>query len=156
MNGEFFMERNAAEALGKFRTWTLCRSPEETEAAAARIAALLPPEATLALHGELGAGKTTFVRGLARAFGVAQPITSPSYNIYAIYEGRSRQLVHMDAYRLPSPEAAEALMLEEFMRSPRCWVVEWPEKIADALPADALHFDFEIVSAGTHRFRLRE
>lgn len=146
---------NEEEKLSEFREWTLCRSPEETEAAAARLAAALPPDCALALSGPLGAGKTTFVRGLARAFGVAQEVTSPSYNIYAIYEGRSRQLIHMDAYRLPSPEAAESLMLEEFMRSPWCWVVEWPEKIGGALPPDTLRLEFEILSEGMHRFRLR-
>ena len=141
--------------LNEFREWTLCRSREETELAAERLASALPPDCVLALSGPLGAGKTTFVRGLARAFGVREEVTSPSYNIYAIYEGCSRQLIHMDAYRLPSPEAAESLMLEEFMRSPWCWVVEWPEKIAAALPPETLFLEFEIVSAGTHRFRLR-
>lgn len=135
----------------------MCDSVEKTAAAAARVAELLPADAdcTLALHGTLGAGKTTFVSGLARALGVRQPVTSPSYNIYAVYEGRSRQLIHMDAYRLTSPDAVDALMLEEFMRSPWVWVVEWPEKIGDALPPDTVHLDFEILSAGTHRFRVR-
>ena len=143
--------------LANFGAWVECDSVEKTAAAAARLAALLPPEqdCTLALHGTLGTGKTTFVGGLARALGIVQPVTSPSYNIYAIYEGRSRQLIHMDAYRLPSPDAAEALMLEEFMRSPWIWVVEWPEKIGDALPPGTLHMDFEIPATGTHRFRVR-
>lgn len=141
--------------LEKFGEWCVCESAEATQAAARELAILLPPDCTLALHGGLGAGKTTFVGGLAEAFGVREPVTSPSYNIYAIYEGASRQLIHMDAYRLPSPEAAESLMLEEFMRSPWCWVVEWPEKIGDALPPDALHLDFEIIASGAHRFRVR-
>lgn len=135
----------------------MCDSVEKTAAAAARVAELLPEgtDCTLALHGTLGAGKTTFVSGLAHALGVRQPVTSPSYNIYAVYEGRSRQLIHMDAYRLTSPDAVDALMLEEFMRSPWIWVVEWPEKIGDALPPDTVHLDFEILHAGTHRFRIR-
>lgn len=145
------------EKISKFfGDWVICDSVEKTEEVASRLAKLLPEDCTLALHGTLGAGKTTFVHGLARAFGIDQPVTSPSYNIYAIYEGRTRQLIHMDAYRLPSPEAVESLMLEEFMRSPWCWVVEWPEKIGDALPSDTLHLDFEIISAGTHRFRVRK
>lgn len=139
----------------KFGAWRVCGNAEETREAARELGAMLPADCTLALHGGLGAGKTTFVGGLAEVFGIREPVTSPSYNIYAIYEGRSRQLIHMDAYRLPSPEAAEALMLEEFMRTPWCWVVEWPEKIGAALPPDALHLDFEIVAAGTHRFRVR-
>lgn len=142
--------------LEKFGEWCVCESAEATRAASRELASLLPADCTLALHGGLGAGKTTFVGGLAEAFGVREPVTSPSYNIYAIYEGSSRQLIHMDAYRLPSPEAAESLMLEEFMRSPWCWVVEWPEKIGDALPPDALHLDFEIVDSGVHRFRVRQ
>ncbi|MGN0883816.1 MAG: tRNA (adenosine(37)-N6)-threonylcarbamoyltransferase complex ATPase subunit type 1 TsaE [Candidatus Spyradosoma sp.] len=144
-----------SEIFEKFGRWRVCESAETTRATARELGAMLPADCTLALHGGLGAGKTTFVGGLAEAFGVREPVTSPSYNIYAIYEGRSRQLVHMDAYRLPSPEAAEALMLEEFMRSPWCWVVEWPEKIGDALPPDALHLDFEILDSGAHRFRVR-
>lgn len=140
--------------LEKFGNWCVCETAEATRNAARELAGLLPPDCTLALHGGLGAGKTTFVGGLADAFGVIEPITSPSYNIYAIYEGTSRQLIHMDAYRLPSPEAAESLMLEEFMRSPWCWVVEWPEKIGEALPPDALHLEFEILDTGAHRFRV--
>ncbi len=139
-----------------FGNWTVCDSAEKMAEAAARVAALLPKsDCTLALHGTLGAGKTTFVSGLAKALGVRQPVTSPSYNIYAVYEGEVRQLIHMDAYRLASPEAVDALMLEEFMRSPWLWVVEWPEKIGDALLPETLHFDFEITEAGTHRFRVR-
>lgn len=139
----------------RFGAWCVCESADATRRAARELAKLLPADCTLALHGGLGAGKTTFVGGLAEAFGVAEPVTSPSYNIYAIYAGRERQLIHMDAYRIPSPEAAESLMLEEFMRSPWCWVVEWPEKIGDALPPDAFHLDFEIVADGVHRFRVR-
>lgn len=153
--------------------WRICRSAEETENAAAEFAATLPPDCTLALHGGLGAGKTTFVRGIARALGVAQEITSPSYNIYAIYDGTrgngnfgnaetenrgnggARRLVHMDAYRLASAEALDALMLDEFLVSPWILAIEWPEQISAALPPDAIHIDFEIVSAGTHRFRVR-
>lgn len=143
--------------FSEFGDWVVCDSVEKTASAAARLAELLPAgtDCTLALHGTLGAGKTTFVSGLARALGVRQPVTSPSYNIYAVYEGRSRQLIHMDAYRLASPDAVDALMLEEFMRSPWIWVVEWPEKIGDALPPDTIHLDFEILPAGTHRFRVR-
>lgn len=140
--------------------WRICRSAEETERASAEFAATLPPDCTLALHGGLGAGKTTFVRGIARALGIAQEITSPSYNIYAIYDGTggngaARRLVHMDAYRLASAEALDALMLDEFLVSPWILAIEWPEQISAALPPEAIHIDFEIVSAGTHRFRVR-
>jgi len=135
--------------------WIECASAEEMERVAERFGELLPADCTLALHGGLGAGKTTFVRGLARAFGIKDSVASPSFNIYNVHEGHSHQLVHMDAYRLSSPDAVDALMLEEFLRSPWCWVVEWPEKIEQSLPADAIHIDFEITPTGTHRFRVR-
>lgn len=110
-------------------------------AVAAELALWLPPDATLALHGDLGAGKSTFVRGLAMAWGITDPITSPTYNIFSIYQG-DRQLIHMDAYRLNSASQAESLLIEEFMRSPWCLAVEWPEKVAEWLPNDRLQLCF--------------
>lgn len=110
---------------------------------AREIAAALPPDAVLTLSGDLGAGKTTFVKGLATAWGITRTVTSPTYNIFTLYESPARQLAHMDAYRLAGPEAVDALMLEEFLRSPYCLVIEWPEKIAGWLPSDAIQLRFE-------------
>ncbi len=117
---------------------------------AAAFASQLPDDAILALHGTLGTGKTTFTVGLARGLKISEPVTSPSFNIYTIYESGSRQLVHMDAYRLAGTRALDGLMLEEFMHSPFIWVIEWPEKIADALPPNALHLYFSILENGAH------
>ncbi len=138
----------------KFFDQKICRTEAETIAAAREFAAALPPDSTIALHGDLGAGKTTFVRGLAEAFGVDKQITSPSFNIYTIYDGRERQLIHMDAYRLPSPAAAEGLMLEEFMRTPWCWAVEWAENLGDFLPADAIHISIEALGNGARLLKI--
>lgn len=110
-------------------------------AVATALAQQLEPDATLALHGDLGAGKSTFVRGLALAWGISDPITSPTYNIFSIYQGE-RQLIHMDAYRLNSATQAESLLIEEFMRTPWCLAVEWPEKVEGWLPENALHLWF--------------
>lgn len=129
-------------------------SPEETERVAGQFAAHLPVNKTLALHGDLGAGKTTFVRGLARHWNITQPITSPTFNLYMIYQGE-RQLIHLDAYRLGSSDDLEPLMIEDFMRPPWCFVVEWPEHIAGALPEDVLHLDLSITASGQHRMQLR-
>ena len=130
------------------------RSPEETERIAGKFAAHIPENQILALHGDLGAGKTTFVRGLARRWNIAEPITSPTFNLYAIYQG-DRQLIHLDAYRLGSSDDLDALMIEDFMRPPWCFVVEWPEHIAGALPEDTWHLDLSITSEGQHRIQLR-
>ncbi|MGB1127824.1 MAG: tRNA (adenosine(37)-N6)-threonylcarbamoyltransferase complex ATPase subunit type 1 TsaE [Opitutales bacterium] len=129
------------------------KSAEETEALAGGLAGLIPQDTVLALRGDLGAGKTTFIRGLARAWGITEPVTSPTFNLYTIYEG-SRQLIHLDAYRLGSSDDLDALMIEDFMRSPWCFAVEWPERIEGALPESAWLLDLEIADRGTHNIRL--
>ena len=129
-------------------------SATETEALAARLGAILPADSVLALHGDLGAGKTTFVRGLARAWGIDETVTSPTFNLYTIYKGE-RQLIHLDAYRLESDADLDALMIEDFLQSPWCFAVEWPERIPDALPADAWHLYLTINADETHQIQLK-
>jgi tRNA threonylcarbamoyladenosine biosynthesis protein TsaE len=130
-------------------------SAEETRSLAAAWAADLPADATVALHGDLGAGKTTWVQGLATGFGIAGPVTSPTFTIYAIHRGATRMLAHLDAYRLASPREAEDLLLEEFLQSPWCLAVEWPERVPGWIPADAWHLDLDIRADGRHSMRLR-
>jgi tRNA threonylcarbamoyladenosine biosynthesis protein TsaE len=139
----------------KLRAGVITASAEETHALASELAAALPPDATLALHGDLGVGKTTFVQGLARGLGVNEPVTSPTFNIFTLHRGATRTLVHMDAYRLESDRQIDALMLEDFLVSPWCLAVEWPEKIAAWIPANALHFDLGITADQRHTIRLR-
>ncbi|MFU8848108.1 MAG: tRNA (adenosine(37)-N6)-threonylcarbamoyltransferase complex ATPase subunit type 1 TsaE [Opitutales bacterium] len=128
-------------------------SPEATEALAAQLAAQIPEDCVLALHGDLGAGKTTFIRGLARAWEISEPVTSPTFNLFSIYAGR-RQLIHLDAYRLASADDLDALMIEDFMRSPWCFAIEWPERIPEAIPENAWHLHLDISSEGKHSIRL--
>ena len=130
------------------------RSAVETEALAARIGAILPIDTVLALHGDLGAGKTTFVRGLARAWGIQEAVTSPTFNLYTIYKG-DRQLIHLDAYRLGSGNDLGALMIEDFLQPPWCFAVEWPGHLSDALPEDAWHFYLTINEDQSHQIRLK-
>lgn len=129
-------------------------SASETEALAAQLSTVLPPDSVLALHGDLGAGKTTFVRGLAHAWGIDEAVTSPTFNLYTIYRGE-RQLVHFDAYRLESGADLDALMIEDFLQSPWCFAVEWPERITDALPEDAWHLYLTINADQSHQIRLQ-
>ncbi|MDP0501008.1 MAG: tRNA (adenosine(37)-N6)-threonylcarbamoyltransferase complex ATPase subunit type 1 TsaE [Verrucomicrobiota bacterium JB022] len=128
-------------------------SPEQTEALGARLLAELPEEAYLALRGDLGVGKTTFVRGLARALGIDKHITSPTFNIYTLYRG-TRHLLHMDAYRLSGTRDAEDLTLEEFLHPPFVAVVEWPDNIRDWFPPETFWLDFSILEPGKHQVRL--
>jgi tRNA threonylcarbamoyladenosine biosynthesis protein TsaE len=136
-------------------------SAAQTRALAAELSAALPADTTLALHGDMGVGKTTFVQGLAQGLGVAEQVTSPTFAIYSIYRGRppalhslgeaGRRLVHLDAYRLESGQQVDALLLDEFLVSPWCLAVEWPEKVGAWLPGNAWHLTLEIVEGDRHR-----
>lgn len=130
------------------------RSAEQTQSIALRLAQALPPDTTLALHGDLGVGKTTFVQGLAQGFGVSDAVTSPTFNIFTLHRGSARTLVHLDAYRLEGDRQIESLMLEDFLTSPYCLAVEWPEKIADWLPANTLHVTLRILDDQRHHVQL--
>lgn len=141
--------------FAKLRAGVTTSSAEESHTLAEEFARSLPPDTTLALHGDLGVGKTTFVQGLARGLGVTDPVTSPTFNIFTLYKGSARTLVHMDAYRLENDRQIDALMLEDFLVSPWILAVEWPEKIAAWIPANALHLDLGITPDQRHTVRLR-
>ncbi|WP_269537942.1 tRNA (adenosine(37)-N6)-threonylcarbamoyltransferase complex ATPase subunit type 1 TsaE [Cerasicoccus fimbriatus] len=116
------------DLLTQISNGVITRTPEDTEALARQLAELLPANSTIALTGDLGAGKSTFVRGLARAWGITQPVTSPTYNLLNVYQGK-RQLLHLDAYRLDNPDAAEDLLIEDLQREPWVLAIEWPQKV---------------------------
>jgi tRNA threonylcarbamoyladenosine biosynthesis protein TsaE len=169
--------------LDILRAGVTTASAEETRSYGAQLAAALPRDATLALHGDLGVGKTTFVQGLAQGLGLSARVTSPTFNILHLYrnssalpgpvEGntdpplphhrnlplrrsdtRGLTLVHLDAYRLENAHQIAALMLDDFLVSPYCLAVEWPERIADWLPAETWHLTLAIESPGRHRLTL--
>jgi len=132
--------------LDRLRAGVVTRSAEETRSLAAELALALPTDATLALHGDLGAGKTTFVQGLARGFGLTDAVTSPTFALFTLHRGGSRTLVHFDAYRLEHSSQVEALMLDEFLITPYCLAVEWPEKVSAWLPSGAWHLHMAVES----------
>ena len=108
-------------------------SPEETENAAARIARELRLGDVVTVSGELGSGKTTFVRGACRALGVTGPVTSPTYTIGHRYEGQV-PVSHLDLYRFAGISAAEWGDLEPYFENAVVFV-EWPEAAGEDLPA---------------------
>ena len=103
----------------------------------------------------MGVGKTTFVQGLAHGLGVPEQVTSPTFAIYSVYQGATRKLVHLDAYRLENERQLDSLLLEEFLTSPWCLAIEWPEKTGAWLPKDAWHLTLSIVDGDKHRLVLR-
>jgi tRNA threonylcarbamoyladenosine biosynthesis protein TsaE len=145
----------ATNIYAKLRAGVTTASAVESQALAAELAAALPTDTTLALHGDLGVGKTTFVQGLARGLGVGDPVTSPTFNIFTLHRGEARTLLHLDAYRLETPAQLDALMLEDFLISPYCLAIEWPENISAWLPAGTLHLDLGIQADERHTIRLR-
>ncbi len=92
----------------------------------------------IALEGELGAGKTLFVKGLAAGLGAAGPVTSPTFSLLHIYEGGRLPLFHFDVYRLPSSQAIEELGYEEYFYGLGVTAVEWSDLIKEYLPKEYL------------------
>ncbi|MBI2343610.1 MAG: tRNA (adenosine(37)-N6)-threonylcarbamoyltransferase complex ATPase subunit type 1 TsaE [Deltaproteobacteria bacterium] len=126
-------------------------SPAETRALAAEIANHLVPGTVIALHGPLGAGKTCFVQGLARALEVSSTVmvTSPTYTLLNIYPGRY-PVYHFDWYRLDDIDAVWQLDCEEYFEGRGITVVEWGEKFPAVLPPRTIHMTIEI-GTGTRR-----
>jgi tRNA threonylcarbamoyladenosine biosynthesis protein TsaE len=100
----------------------ISQSPEQTEAAGAELAGRLEPGDVVLVSGELGTGKTTFVRGACRALGVEGPVTSPTFTIGHVLEGRV-EVAHLDLYRL---EEEDPPLLEDYLTPARVGFVEWP------------------------------
>ncbi len=123
----------------------LSRSPRETRELAARLGAKLAPGDVLALKGELGSGKTEFVRGLAQGLEVPPQIhvASPSFSLVHEYPGRV-PLVHIDLYRLEDLPPELAPELEEYLSGGRAAAVEWAERLGGLLPEDHLEISFVI------------
>jgi len=123
---------------------------------AARFTLQLVPAqngATVAtLSGDLGAGKTTFVQAAAKALGVEENVTSPTFVIEKIYQLREQKfakLLHIDAYRLESEQELKVLGFKELLQDPANLIfIEWPEKIASLIPENATNMRFDIAGDG--------
>jgi tRNA threonylcarbamoyladenosine biosynthesis protein TsaE len=127
-------------------------SPAETETLAGRLAELLRPGDVVTVSGELGTGKTTFVRGACRALGVVQPVTSPTFTIGHRYRGRV-EVSHLDLYRFAGVSPAEWGDLEPYFEDAVAFV-EWPEAGAGVLPSARLAVELAHVDPERRRIRL--
>jgi tRNA threonylcarbamoyladenosine biosynthesis protein TsaE len=115
----------------------LTHSTDETLALAGTVGGLLRAGDVVSLVGDLGAGKTVFARGVARALGVTEPVVSPSFTIVREYDGRL-PLVHVDVYRIESVQELYDLGFEELVRDDAVTLVEWGDMIDGLLPVDRL------------------
>jgi tRNA threonylcarbamoyladenosine biosynthesis protein TsaE len=119
-------------------------SIEETWCIAAEVATQLTPGTVIALTGDLGAGKTTFMQGIAFALGIKRPITSPTFTLCQEYQTPNFKLVHMDLYRLNGPDDLLTIGFPEHLESGAVVAVEWPERGGDLIPPDALHISLAL------------
>ena len=123
-------------------------TPQETEAVAAQLALRLVPGDVVTVSGELGSGKTTFVRGACGALGVRERVTSPTYTIGHRYHGAEGEVSHLDLYRFTGVSAAEWGDLEPYFEDAIAFV-EWPEAGKGVLPAP--RFAVRLVHADEER-----
>ncbi|HEX8649017.1 MAG TPA: tRNA (adenosine(37)-N6)-threonylcarbamoyltransferase complex ATPase subunit type 1 TsaE [Thermoleophilaceae bacterium] len=116
----------------------------ETAEAGASVAPRLREGDAVVVSGDLGAGKTTFVRGACRALGVEEPVTSPTFTIGQVYRARGKlEIAHLDLYRLPSLAGEDPALLDDYLTPDRIAFVEWPGSALDALPRIAARVTIE-------------
>ena len=124
----------------------ISHSPAETEALGERWGRAVPSGLVLALSGDLGAGKTQLVKGLARGLGVTARVHSPTFTLVNEYSGGRMRLFHLDLYRLETPAQIRSAGVEEFLQPDGVAVIEWAERLGAVLgdPARLIRVSIEI------------
>jgi len=122
----------------------ITRSPQETHELARSFLDKLGKGSVLALHGDLGSGKTCFVQGLAKAMGICQAVTSPSFTVINEYSGRLK-LYHIDLYRLQGIDDIMSIGLDDYLEPDGITAIEWAEHADSFLPENAIHLTFEVL-----------
>jgi tRNA threonylcarbamoyladenosine biosynthesis protein TsaE len=136
-----------------------CESTEQTIDLGIRIGERLKRGDVLALHGPLGAGKTTLTKGVARSLGIEEAITSPSFTLIAEYQGSCQDrlitLYHIDLYRISHPREIEDLGIEEILHGEGICVIEWAEKASEFLPESAIRVDISLLDGSTRSVEIK-
>ena len=133
----------------------ITHSATETRTLGARLAAQLCPGDTLLLVGDLGAGKSEFTRGLARGLGIRGVVPSPSFTILQVYTDGRLPLYHFDWYRLQDAEELYELSMDEYLYDRGVAVVEWPDRVPEAIPETHLRITFESLGEQDRRLTLK-
>lgn len=133
----------------------LSSSVEETQNVASRLGRLLRGGDVLALHGELGSGKTTFIQGLAKGLGLsADVVKSPTFVLMREYPSRVASIVHLDGYRLEGATQVAWLDIELMFAPHKITLIEWAERFEGLLPEERVEVWIEHVSTNRRRIRL--
>lgn len=133
----------------------ISHSEDETVKAAGELAAQITFPSVVTLTGDLGAGKTVFSRGFARALGVTGPISSPTFTIVQEYDIEGGTLYHMDLYRISGDEDAIAFGIEEYLNDPQAiCLIEWPQRLEWLLPENILPVEISHISEFERKIRL--
>jgi tRNA threonylcarbamoyladenosine biosynthesis protein TsaE len=127
---------------------------EETLEFGERLARELQRGDVIALSGELGAGKTALVKGLARGLGIALDVTSPTFTLIHEYKGGRLPLYHIDLYRLEGGSQALAIGIEDYLSGAGVTVIEWAERIAPLLPPHTTRIRIESLAENTRRIEV--
>lgn len=130
-------------------------SVEQTEAIAAELAATLAGGELIALHGDLGAGKTQFVRGLVRGLGgEPRAVSSPTFVLLNVYDGGRLTVFHLDAYRIGGADDFEAIGFTELLEQGGVVAVEWPQRIDSLLPARRIKITITATDQSTRQIEI--
>ncbi|MXV49741.1 tRNA (adenosine(37)-N6)-threonylcarbamoyltransferase complex ATPase subunit type 1 TsaE [Pedobacter sp. HMF7647] len=116
----------------------LAPAPEDLPVAAASLLNKFPSERVFLFYGDMGAGKTTFIKALCQSLGVQASVSSPTFSIVNEYPSEAGPVYHFDFYRIKTQEEALDIGIEEYFYSSHYCFVEWPEKIPDLIPAGAV------------------
>jgi tRNA threonylcarbamoyladenosine biosynthesis protein TsaE len=119
----------------------ISKSEADTERAGEALARRLPGGSVVALYGGLGAGKTAFVRGMARGMGISCRVSSPTFTIVNEYSGGGRELLHFDMYRLSGAQELLDIGWDDYLARDAVCAVEWSENVAALLPEDRVRVD---------------
>ena len=128
------------------------RSIEDTMELAENIESEKFPGMIICLDGELGSGKTVFVKGFAKSLGIEENITSPTFNIVKEYNVGEMPLYHMDVYRLEEDD--ESIGFQDYFNGGGITIIEWSELIEDSLPTERLDIKFKVIDENTRIIKL--
>lgn len=132
----------------------ISRSPEETEILGKQLGSVLQGGSILCLTGDLGTGKTTLTKSVAKALEVTEYVTSPSYTIVNEYEGRL-PVYHFDVYRINEIEELYEIGYEEYFFGHGVTIIEWASMIMELLPEDAIYVEIERVDEFERKFTIK-